>query len=430
MKEKVNIFWFRRDLRLTDNVGLHYALSNNLPVVAIFIFDPNILDQLENRYDRRVDYFHQALTEMNKILIAQGSNLFTYHGSPQEIFQYLMQQYDIQQVFCNRDYEPSAISRDNQIENMLLSHSITFKSFKDQVIFEGADILKSDGTPYTVYTPYAKQWRSKLSTQDLKEYQIPLNNFFQCPAKEILTLSEIGFLKTDTQYSQPQLLHSIIDDYDRFRDFPSLQHTTTLGIALRFGTISIRHCVLFGMEYNQVWLSELIWREFFMQILFHFPHVENHSFKPQYDFIQWRNNEHEFLMWCEGKTGYPIVDAGMRQLNKTGYMHNRARMIVASFLCKHLLIDWRWGEAYFAAKLNDFDLAANNGNWQWAAGCGCDAAPYFRIFNPTIQMTKFDANLTYVRTWIPDYDYYELKPIVDHQDARERALNTYKSALQ
>lgn len=431
MKNKVSIFWFRRDLRLEDNIGLFHALSSPFPVLPIFIFDPNILNQFEDKNDRRVDYIHQALSCINLELKNFGSRIHVFHANPIEVFNFLSNQYSVQTVFCNRDYEPQAIKRDTEIYQFLKEQSIRFRAFKDQVIFDKRDILKNDGTPYTVYTPYSKKWKELLKGEDYKSYNLDCSNYFRQEFTETLLLSEIGFEKTDTIFETPKLDAAIIDEYDKFRDYPAMQRTTQLGIALRFGTISVRKCVAFALSHNQTWLNELIWREFFMQILYHFPKVVNQSFKSKYDNIKWLNNEQEFKQWCEGKTGYPIVDAGMRQLNETGYMHNRVRMIAASFLCKHLLIDWRWGEAYFAQKLNDYDLSANNGNWQWASGSGCDAAPYFRVFNPTLQTEKFDKNLVYIKKWIPELrtESYP-KPIVEHSFARERALKVYSEAVK
>ncbi|MFA4868945.1 MAG: deoxyribodipyrimidine photo-lyase [Pedobacter sp.] len=430
MKSKVAVFWFRRDLRIEDNIGLSHALSGEFPVLPIFIFDPNILERLENKKDRRVDYIHQALTNINSELKQYNSTLTVLIGKPIEIFPTLAKEYDIQAAYCNRDYEPQAIARDREMLNYFESLQIPFKAYKDQVIFDKSNILKNDGTPYTVYTPYAKKWKETLNTRHFTPVEMNLDNLLQQEFLEIPALEEIGFEKTDVKFEKPILDATIINEYDKYRDFPALQRTTQLGIALRFGTISIRKCVGFATHHNQTWLSELIWREFFMQILYHFPHVVQQSFKKQYDQIEWRNDEKEFKLWCEGKTGYPIVDAGMRQLNETGFMHNRVRMIVASFLCKHLLIDWRWGEAYFAAKLNDYDLSANNGNWQWAAGCGCDAAPYFRVFNPTLQTEKFDKEHKYIEQWVPEYLSPEYPtPMVEHTFARERVLRVYKKAL-
>lgn len=431
MKTEVCIFWFRRDLRLEDNVGLYQALSSGYPVLPVFIFDENILEKLEDKWDRRVDYVHQALSQINTHLKASKAKLDTFYGNPLDTFKMLVEKYSVKALFCNRDYEPQAIQRDAEIHEFLREKNIPFRSFKDQVIFDKNDVSKIDGTPYTVYTPYSKKWKELLAQENYTSCHPDHANFFSQRFSEIHSLNEIGFEKTDLVFEAPELDPEIIDEYDRFRDYPAMQRTTQLGIALRFGTISIRQCVAFALAHNQTWLNELIWREFFMQILDHFPRVVHQSFKSKYDNIKWRNDEQEFQKWCEGKTGYPIVDAGMRQLNRTGYMHNRARMIVASFLCKHLLIDWRWGEGYFAQKLNDYDLASNNGNWQWASGSGCDAAPYFRVFNPTVQTKKFDNELAYVKKWVSEFgtDAYP-GPIVEHGYARKRALKVYGEALK
>ncbi|UQB68441.1 cryptochrome/photolyase family protein [Epilithonimonas zeae] len=428
--QKISIFWFRRDLRLDDNKGLSEALKADEKVIPIFIFDKDILNLLEDKYNRRVDYIHQSLEKINNELHETGSSLLTFYGKPSEIFKQLQKEYDIQTVYCNRDYEPSAIKRDDEVKNFLQSKNIEFFDFKDQVIFEKDEVVKDNGDPYTVYTPYSKKWKKLLSEKDYSTNNLKKDQFQKLPKKKILSLNEIGFEKTDLEFEEPKLESKIIEVYDENRDFPALDATTHLGIALRFGTISIRKCVKFALSHNETWLNELIWREFFMQILFHFPKVVKHCFKEKYEDIQWRNNEKEFDKWCNGETGYAIVDAGMRQLNQTGRMHNRIRMVVASFLTKHLLIDWRWGEAYFAKKLLDYDLSANNGNWQWAAGCGCDAAPYFRVFNPDEQTKKFDKDLKYIRKWNPDFDKNVLDDrIVEHKFARERALKTYKKAL-
>lgn len=430
MKNKVSIFWFRRDLRIKDNAGLHYALESGFPVVPIFIFDTDILENLDDKGDRRVDYIHQALENINSELRKYKSRLRTFHGKPFEISMSLSEEFDIQGVFCNRDYEPQAIQRDKELYEYFQDKNVPFKAFKDQVIFDKNEIVKKDGLPYTVYTPFSKKWRESLTPQHYKIFDLNLKDLLPSEYSDITSLEKIGFIKSDIKFIVPKLDPEIIKEYGKYRDFPALHRTTQLGIALRFGTISIRECVAFALKHNQVWLSELIWREFFMQILYHFPKVVHHSFKEKYDAIKWRNDEKEFKIWCEGKTGYPIVDAGMRQLNETGYMHNRVRMIVASFLCKHLLIDWRWGESYFATKLNDYDLSANNGNWQWAAGCGCDAAPYFRVFNPTTQTEKFDKDLSYIRKWVKEFDTPNYpKPMVEHKFARERVLTEYSRAL-
>lgn len=430
-KNKVTIFWFRRDLRLEDNIGLSKALNSEFAVLPIFIFDPDILEKLGNKKDRRVDYFHQAVQSINKDLNQKGSSIRTFFDRPLSVFKSLMEKYDIGEVYCNRDYEPDAIHRDTEIYQFLKEKEIPFRAFKDQVIFDKNEIVKQDGKPYKIYTPYANKWRETLQKEDYQPVKMNWNNLYQLDFKKMLSLKEIGFEKTDMTFGKPVLESKIIDNYDKTRDFPAENGTTRLGIALRFGTFSIRKCVAFALEHNQTWLSELIWREFFMQILYHFPKVVNHSFQKKYDQIEWRNNEKEFDLWCRGKTGFPLIDAGMRELNQTGHIHNRIRMLVASFLVKDLLIDWRWGEAYFAQKLNDYELASNNGNWQWAAGCGCDAAPYFRIFNPTTQIKKFDKNFKYIKKWIPEFDTKNYpEPIVDHKEARERALRIYKNAVK
>lgn len=424
--EKINIFWFRRDLRLEDNVGLYHALKSGLKVMPVFIFDTEILDQLQDKSDKRVDYIQQTLVSLHRDLATLKSGLTIYHGKPLDIFKRLTEEFDIDTVFCNRDYEPQAIKRDQQVKDFLHKKEISFSDFKDQVIFEKNEILKSDQSPYTVFTPYSKKWKEALKS--IKTFTPDFTNLvYLNNAPDIPNLEDIGFKKTEIVFTKPSFDIKIIKDYQQYRDFPVLDHTTHLGVALRFGTVSVRKCVKFALEHSGIWLNELIWREFFMQILFHFPYVVTHCFKKKYENISWRNNEEEFKAWCEGKTGYPIVDAGMHELNTTGFMHNRVRMITASFLTKHLLIDWRWGEAYFAQKLLDYDLSANNGNWQWAAGSGCDAAPYFRIFNPEEQTKKFDKDLKYIKKWLPDDDQPE--PLVEHKFARERALETYKKAL-
>jgi deoxyribodipyrimidine photo-lyase len=426
----ISIFWFRRDLRLEDNIGLSEALQSGNKVIPIFIFDAEILDQLEDKNDRRVDYIHQALEKINAELKTFGGCLQTYYGRPLEVFKKLEKEYKVKSVYCSRDYEPAAIKRDTEVKEFLQANGIEFSDHKDQVVFEKNEVTKDNSEPYTVYTPYSKKWKKNLNPENLESREIKHDNFHQSDFNNILSLKEIGFRKTDLHFEIPKLDAGIIDSYDKNRDFPALDATTHMGIALRFGTISIRKCVKFALEHNETWLNELIWREFFMQILFHFPKVVKGCFKEKYENISWRNNEKEFEKWCKGETGYPIVDAGMRQLNETGQMHNRVRMIVASFLTKHLLIDWRWGEAYFAKKLLDYDLSANNGNWQWAAGCGCDAAPYFRVFNPDEQTKKFDKDLKYIKKWNPDYEKSIFDDrIVDHAFARNRALEAYKKGL-
>ncbi len=431
--QKVNIFWFRRDLRLHDNAGLYYALREKYPVIPVFIFDKIILDQLEEKKDKRVEFIRDALVEIQEKLEKKESSLEMYYGTPEEVFEKLIKEYDIQTVFTNHDYEPYAIERDELIKNLLAKNNIDFETYKDQVIFEKDEVLKDDGNPYTVYTPYSRKWKAKLTDFYVKSYPSEKydKNFFKQHPRRIPSLNSMGFKETDKKFPSKNPGEQLIKQYDKTRNFPGTDGTSRLGIHLRFGTISIRKLVAKAKELNATFLNELIWREFYMSILWHFPRVGHHkAFKPEYDNIKWRNNEDEFRKWCNGQTGYPIVDAGMRQLNETGYMHNRVRMIVGSFLCKDLLIDWRWGEAYFAEKLLDFDLAANNGGWQWVAGSGCDAAPYFRIFNPELQTKKFDKDLKYIKQWVPEFQEFSYPiPIVDHSFARERCLRVYKKAV-
>ncbi len=432
MHNEIVIFWFRRDLRLADNVALYHALSADYPVLPLFIFDQQILAQLDDKADRRVDFIHQALMAINQQLAQFDTEILIQHGNVLDIFSHLLKNYHIKAVYANRDYEPYAQERDSLVANLLSENNAQLHLFKDQVIFEAHEVLKADGLPYTIFTPYSKIWKSRLSDDSFQihDSESKLYNLFKLKQEIKLKLSDIGFQKTDMLFKSPNIDDEIVAKYDQFRDFPALNATTFLGIHLRFGTISIRRLALKVKDLNETFLNELIWREFFMAILFHFPKVVNNSFKSQYDNIAWRNNEAEFKLWCEGKTGYPMVDAGMRQLNATGWMHNRVRMVVASFLCKHLLIDWRWGEAYFASKLNDYDLSANNGNWQWAAGCGCDAAPYFRVFNPSEQTRKFDPQAQYIKKWVPEFETFNYsQPIVEHAFARNRAIETYKKSL-
>lgn len=431
MKTKLNLFWFRRDLRLIDNHGLYEALKLELPVLPIFIFDTNILDKLENKEDKRVDFIFQALEKLNEYLEKQGKSIQIFYGKPLEIYENLSQQYEIGNVFCNEDYEPYAIKRDQEIKDFLASKNINFYLFKDQVIFQKDEITKADGKPYTVYTPYSKQWLLKFNDQNLEFFasEKKLENLLNIE-KQNITLENIGFKKTNYLFETPKINLEILEKYQETRDFPTLE-TSQMSVHLRFGTISARKLVKLASELNDnTYLKELIWREFFMQILWYFPNVIHHSFKEKYDNIAWENNEELFQKWCEGKTGYPIVDAGMRELNETGLMHNRVRMVCASFLTKHLLIDWRIGEAYFAEKLIDYDLSANNGNWQWSAGSGCDAAPYFRVFNPEEQQKKFDPKFIYIKKWVKEFGTSAYpKPIIEHKFARERALKRYKEGL-
>lgn len=427
-------FWFRRDLRLYDNAGLYHALKSGLKVIPVFIFDPLILNKLEDRADARVSFIHHQISEIKQQLMSLGSDLIVYYDSPLNAWEQIIHQYNIKQVFANRDYEPYATQRDEAVEQLLQKHQIRFNASKDQCIFEWNEILKDDGKPYTVFTPYSKKWKARLTDEQLNAYPSEkfTGEYFQSVSPQpMLTLEAMNFQPSSMVFPPKETTAGIIKNYDKTRNFPAIPGTSRLGIHYRFGTISIREKAKKALALNETYLNELIWRDFYMMILANFPQVAQHAFKPQYDRIQWRNNEAEFKAWCEGKTGYPIVDAGMRELNTTGYMHNRVRMIVASFLTKHLLIDWRWGEAYFAKKLLDFDLSANNGGWQWAAGCGTDAAPYFRVFNPSLQTQKFDPQLEYIKKWIPEFGTSAYSaPIVKHEEARIRCLSVYKTELQ
>lgn len=431
--KKITIFWFRRDLRLNDNTGLYHALKDNDAVLPLFIFDSHILDPLPDRQDARVNFIYQELQKIQKRLIGLGSTLIVKVGDPAEIWKSLIADWHIQSVYTSTDYEPYATERDDQIKNLLTEKGIDFHSYKDQVIFEKAEILKDDGEPYSVFTPYKNRWLDTLTGANLTEFKTDnhFSKFLKIDALPMPSLEKIGFTQSPLSYPARQFDQNIIKNYHKTRDFPALEGTSRMGLHLRFGTVSIRELVRLAKKLNSTYLSELIWREFFMVILYHHPRVVNEPFKLKYKDIQWINNEDHFRRWCKGETGYPLVDAGMRELNRTGFMHNRVRMITASFLTKHLLIDWRWGEKYFADKLLDFELSSNNGNWQWAAGCGCDAAPYFRIFNPSTQMKKFDPDLKYVKKWVPEYhDSSYAKPIIDHKFARERALEVYASAVK
>lgn len=425
------IYWFRRDLRLDDNTGLFFALKENKNVLPIFIFDKTILSQLDNN-DARVSFIHQQLVLINNKLKKINKSIAVFYGNPIDIFKQLIAENNISSVYTNHDYEPYARKRDVEINLLLKSNNINFKTCKDQVIFEKNEIVKDDNLPYVVYTPYSKKWKNKISQTIIYEYKSDsyLNNLFN-HKYPFLSLKDINFIKTIINLPDYNITEELISNYELNRNFPSINGTSLIGIHLRFGTISIRKLVSYALTFqNQTFLNELIWREFFMQIIWHFPHTISKSFKSKYDEIEWENNEENFKKWCEGKTGYPLVDAGMRELNATGHMHNRVRMIVASFLCKHLLIDWRWGEAYFANKLLDYELSSNVGNWQWVAGSGVDAAPYFRIFNPTEQIKKFDKNFKYIKKWVPEFETHLYpKPIIEHKFARERCLEVYKNAL-
>jgi deoxyribodipyrimidine photo-lyase len=429
INSETTLFWFRRDLRLADNAGLYQALKNNKDVAVVFIFDTTILTQLEDKHDPRVEFIYQSIKILKEELERIGSSIMVWIGNPVELFKTIK----VKAVYCNHDYDPNAIARDNQVKDMVEANRGAFHSYKDHVVFEKNEVVKDDGDHYTVFTPYSKKWKAKLKSSPVKAYPSEkyLGNLQSVDPFYFPSLAEIGFKETGRHFPECKISTKIIEDYHRTRDFPAQAGTTRLSVHLRFGTVSIRKLALLATQKNETWLNELIWRDFYHMILWHAPQVEVKCFKPNYENIPWRNKEDEFRLWCEGKTGYPLVDAGMRELNATGFMHNRARMVTASFLTKHLLIDWRWGEAYFAKKLMDYDLAANNGGWQWAAGCGCDAVPYFRVFNPLLQAKKFDPDELYIHKWVPEIGTADYRtPIVNHQFGRGRLLLAYKKALQ
>ena len=430
--DKIHIIWMRRDLRIEDNAALSKALQSDKKVLPIFIFDSEILNKLSNKKDARVEFIYKSLENIKTELNKRNSDILVLHGKPKEVWAKLCKDYSIDTVFTNIDYEPYAKERDQDIESLLNAHGIQFKTFKDHCIFDYTEILKDDGKPYTVYTPYSRKWKSHIKENTFTSH--PCAEYYNCLIQNVKfdmpSLASLGFEIGGIPFPSSTVSSSLIKDYADTRNFPALDATSRLSLHFRFGTISIRDKAKKAMALSETWLNELIWRDFYIQIMAHFPHAMYGAFKPIYDRIEWRNNTQEFEAWCSGKTGYPIVDAGMRELNATGFMHNRVRMVVASFLCKHLLIDWRWGEAYFAEKLLDFELASNNGGWQWAAGSGVDAAPYFRIFSPKLQTERFDPKLVYIKKWIPEHNSLEYpRPIVDHDFARKRCLEVYKKTL-
>jgi len=431
-KTVVNIFWMRRDLRLEDNTALYHALKTRENVLPLFIFNPDILERLEVRPDIRVNFIYKSLLGIKESLEKIGSSLYIAHGRPQDIFKKMAEEFHICSVYVNRDYEPYTVYRDLHVERFLKINKIEFHSYKDHLLFEKDELVKDDGKPYTVFTPYKNKFLEKLN----KEMVRPLNtaqyfhNFIRIKPLPMMSLELLGFEPVSIVFPSKGLSQTLLEEYAANRDFPARNGTSKLSVHLRFGTISIRKVTALALQHSETFLSELIWRNFYSQILWFFPHVVTRAFKSAYDNIQWENNLDHFNAWCQGKTGYPMVDAGMRELNQTGIMHNRLRMVTASFLCKHLLIDWRWGETYFASKLDDYDLASNNGGWQWAAGSGCDAAPYFRIFNPELQAKKFDPDNEYIRKWVPEFDTPEYcQPIIEHRFARERALKRYAEGM-
>jgi len=427
------LFWHRRDLRIDDNAGLYKALKEGENVFSVFIFDTTILNKL-NCDDQRIHFLYQQVEALRLAYQNFGSDLYVVSGDPVHLIPELCKKFSVNAVYTNRDYEPYAKERDSKIQEVLSQQEIKFIGSKDHVIFEKGEVVKDDGQPYSVYTPYSRKWKSKLNDYYTKSYPVfrYISNLLQIQFDcETPNPKSLGFdAEVKVSFPSHEVDKSIITAYHEQRDIPSIKGTSRLGLHLRFGTISIRIVTRLAEKENETFLNELIWREFYQMILFHYPQTVNKSFKPQYDLIEWETNENHFQAWCDGKTGYPLVDAGMRELNKTGHMHNRVRMVVASFLTKHLLIDWRLGERYFAEKLLDFELASNIGGWQWAAGCGCDAAPYFRVFNPTAQQEKFDKSLAYIKKWVPEFGTAAYpKPIIEHKFARERVLARYKQAL-
>jgi deoxyribodipyrimidine photo-lyase len=434
MVKSVNIFWFRRDLRLDDNAGLYHALKSELPVVPIFIFDKYILDELEDKEDRRVEFIRAAIIEIQDKLVEMNAAIEVYYGTPVETFNMLIKKYSVNKVFTNHDYEPYAVKRDAEIKELVEKSGISFHTYKDQVIFEKKELMKDNGEPYAVFTPYSRKWLATLNDFYIKAYPVNkyVDNLYRQSAQEIPSMESMGFIEMGKPFPSVELEEELIDKYGDNRNFPGIKSTSKLGVHFRFGTVSIRDIASRSQKLSDVYLKELIWRDFYQMVLWNFPQIgQGKAFKPEYDNITWRNNVSEFERWCQGQSGYPIVDAGMRELNETGFVHNRVRMVVASFLTKHLLIDWRWGEAYFAQKLLDFDLASNNGGWQWASGSGCDAAPYFRIFNPYIQTKKFDPDLTYISKWVPEFQEFNYPtPMVEHDFARKRCLEVYSKALK
>jgi deoxyribodipyrimidine photo-lyase len=426
------LHWFRRDLRLHDNAALYEALSNHEEVKCVFIFDKNILDKLADKDDARVTFIYKQLMNLQNQLAQVGSDLKIYYGEPAAVWTTIIKELEPKAVFTNKDYEPYAKERDQKIAELLESNNISFQTYKDQVIFEEDEITKDDGNPYVVFTPYSRKWKSKLTEEHTKPYDTEkyFQHFKKSSPSPKISLEQMGFVTNKMDFPAKTTSVGVIKNYGSKRNFPGINGTSKLSVHFRFGTISIREKVQQGKPLSETWLNELIWRDFYSQILFHFPHVKDGSFRPKYDAISWKNSNKHFEAWCQGKTGYGLVDAGMRELNTTGFMHNRVRMVVASFLTKHLLIDWRWGEAYFAQKLLDFDLASNNGGWQWASGSGVDAAPYFRIFNPYTQIDKFDKDLTYIKKWVPEWGTEQyVNEIVNHKEARELCLKVYKEAL-
>ncbi len=431
-KTPISICWLRRDLRLDDNAALFHALTSSNPVVVLFIFDKNILSKLEDKTDKRVLFIHNEIVRLSNELNKLGSSLVVKFGTPAEVWKDLLLDYDVRSVYVNHDYESYAVSRDAEIAKLVATKGASFHSYKDIVVFEKDEVMKDDGTPYVVFTPYSRRWKDLLQRRGVKIFDTGahFHNLYKADPDNVISLSELGFEESSFSFPDKVIKADTVIKYTTQRDFPAINGTSRLSVHLRFGTLSVRKLLNYALSRNETFVNELIWRDFYHSILYHFPYVENSSFRKQYDAIPWVSDEELFKRWCKGNTGYPLVDAGMRELNETGFMHNRVRMVVSSFLTKHLLTDWRWGEAYFAQKLLDYDLAANVGGWQWAAGCGTDAAPYFRIFNPSSQAAKFDPKSEYIKKWVPEFGTAEyVTPIIEHEFARNRCLAVYKKAL-
>lgn len=466
------LVWFRRDLRDYDHAALFQALKSSQEVYCVFIFDTEILDRLPDRADRRVEFIWESVRELKQALQQQGADLIVRHGAASIEIPQLAKELNVTAVYANHDYEPAAIRRDASVADSLIHAGIAFHSFKDQAIFERDEVLTQTGKPYGVFTPYKNAWLKKLDDFYLQPYPVDryISHLARGKVVELPSLESMGFKRTNlgsfmlpTGMSGAQrLFEDFIERmpmYQAARDFPAIKGPSYLSVHLRFGTISIRQLARtawhMGGAGAETWLSELIWRDFYFQVLHHHPHIaEGQAFKAEFDRLPFPNDKALFRAWCEGSTGYPLVDAAMRQLNQTGWMHNRLRMVTASFLVKDLLIDWRWGERYFADKLLDFDFSANNGGWQWAASTGCDAQPWFRIFNPVTQSEKFDAGGKFIRKYIPELAACNQKeihapwlmpvlrqqelgiaigkdypmPVVDHALQRSKALTLYKQA--
>lgn len=466
-----SLVWFRRDLRDFDHAALYHALKSSQQVFCIFVFDTEILDLLINKADRRVEFIWESVNELKTALQKNGADLIVKYGLAREIIPQLARELQVNTVFTNRDYEPAAVARDADVASHLARHEIAFQSFKDQVIFEKDEILSLSNKPYSVFTPYKNAHRKKLNAFYLSAYPVEkyLHNLAKITPEKLVNLEAMGFERTNLKALRlptgmtggKQLFEDFqnrINRYKEARDFPAIKGASYLSVHLRFGTVSIRHLARTAWNMAgsgaEIWLNELIWRDFYAQILYHNPQVAaGKSFKAEFEHLQFSNNQALFKAWCEGKTGFPIIDAAMRQINQTGYMHNRLRMVAASFLVKDLLVDWRWGERYFAENLIDFDLSANNGGWQWAASTGCDAQPWFRIFNPETQSERFDASGKFIRKYVPElvncsdqeiHSPWKIPPlrqqsiqviigkdyplpIVNHAEQRILALDLYKS---